>query len=283
MSAVAPNAVTARIANRFKSLAADNRAGLATFVTAGDPDPDTFAMLLAGLPAAGADIIEIGMPFSDPMADGPAIQLANMRALDNGMTLQKTIAAVHAFRKDDSLTPIVLMGYYNPIYQYGVARFLDDAVDAGVDGLIIVDLPPEEDDELCHPALTAGISWIRLVTPTTNDKRLSVVLNNASGFVYYVAVAGVTGTRSAASADIENAIARLRQHTDLPIAVGFGVRTPEQVGAVAKVADAVAVGSAIVNTIASTLAADPNAKGTMVVKPTLDFVAQLASGIEPRG
>ena len=212
-----------------------------TFITAGDPDPETSLALLRGLPAAGADMVELGMPFSDPMADGPAVQASSLRALKAGMTLKRTLATVAAFRNDDAATPIVLMGYYNPIYSYGVDRFLDDAVAAGVDGLIIVDLPPEEDEELCQPALAAGLNFIRLATPTTNDRRLPQVFKNTSGFVYYVAITGITGTASAATADVAQAVARLKRHTDLPIAVGFGIRTPAQAAAVAGIADAAVV------------------------------------------
>ncbi len=261
-----------RIETRFKALAAEGRAGLVTFVTAGDPDLATSAAILEALPAAGADVIEIGMPFTDPMADGPAIQASSRRALESGTTLAATLALVRNFRRKDDTTPIVLMGYYNPIYHRGVADFLKAAVDAGVDGLIVVDLPPEEDDELCLPAREAGLDFIRLATPTTDAARLPAVLANTSGFLYYVAIAGITGTRSAAAADVGQAVARLKAATPLPVAVGFGVRTPEQAADIARVADAVVVGSAIVDIIAkSDAAAAPAA--------TSDFVKSLASGV----
>src|SRR5215510_3310927 len=218
-------AMTTRIDKRFAELKAQGRAALVTFVTAGDPDGETSLALIKALPKAGADVIELGMPFTDPMADGPAIQASSQRALKAGQTLKKTLAMVRAFRKTDNATPIVLMGYYNPIYVFGVHRFLAEAKAVGVDGLIVVDLPPEEDEELCLPALKAGLNFIRLATPTTDDKRLPVVLRNTSGFVYYVSIAGITGTRSAANADVSAAVARLKRHTDLPVAVGFGVKT----------------------------------------------------------
>lgn len=243
---------TQRIANRFATLKAERRAGLVTFVTAGDPDPELSLSIISGLAAAGADLIEIGMPFSDPMADGPAIQAANLRALAAGMTLAGTLELVRRFRADDRATPIILMGYYNPIYRYGSAAFVNDARRAGVDGLIIVDLPPEEDQELCHPALTAGLHWIRLATPTSDDQRLNRIMTNSSGFVYYVSVSGVTGTRSASEHDVAAAVGRLRRHTDLPVAVGFGIKNAEQAKAIARVADAAVVGSALVEIIAAT-------------------------------
>ncbi len=239
-----------RIARRFADLKAEGRAGLVTFVTAGDPDLATAEALLARLPAAGADVIEWGMPFSDPMADGPAIQAAGLRALQAGTKLAQILAAVARFRKADAATPIVLMGYYNPIFRYGVDRFCIDAVAAGVDGIIIVDLPPEESDELTPQATAAGLDFIRLTTPTSDDKRLPRVLASASGFVYHVAIAGITGTRSAAPADVAAAVARLKRHTDLPVAVGFGIKTPDQAAAIARIADAAVVGSAIVDTVA---------------------------------
>jgi tryptophan synthase alpha chain len=267
-----------RIARRFASLRAAKRGGLVAFVTAGDPDGDTSLAILKGLPQAGADLIEVGMPFSDPMADGPAIQASSLRALHAGMTLQKTLALVRQFRAGDAETPIVLMGYYNPIYQYGVDRFLADFKAAGADGLIVVDLPPEEDAELCLPALKAGVNFIRLATPTTDDKRLPAVLRNTSGFVYYVSITGITGTRSAADADIAAAVARLKRHTDLPVAVGFGIKTPEQAAAVAKVADAAVVGSALVTRVAERMDGDGRAKPG-VVEDLLGFVRQLADGV----
>ena len=266
-----------RLARRFEKLKQENRAGLVTFVTAGDPDPETAMSILHGLPRAGADIIELGMPFSDPMADGPAIQLANLRSLGSGMTLQKTLDMISEFRRHEEHTPIILMGYYNPIYHYGNQRFIDNAISAGVDGLIIVDLPTEEDDELCHPCLTAGLDWIRLTTPTTNADRLALVLEHSSGFVYYVSITGVTGTRSADQFDVKQAIAMIRQHTNLPIAVGFGIKTAEQVAQTAANADAVVVGSAIVNKIADGL--DNKASNNAIVADVHQFVSELAGGL----
>jgi tryptophan synthase alpha chain len=267
-----------RIANRFASLQRDGRAALVTYLTCGDPDAESFTHLLAGLPQAGADLIEIGVPFSDPMADGPAIQAAGLRALKAGMTLKKVLAIVTGFRAQDETTPIVLMGYYNPIYRYGVARFLADAKAAGVDGLIVVDLPPEHDDELCLPAQKIGIDFIRLATPTTDDKRLPKVLTNTSGFIYYVAVAGVTGTKSAAAEAVGAAVARLKRHTALPVAVGFGIRTPAQAREVARVADGAVVGSALVDRLASRLNEHGEAKPELV-SAVLDDVRALAEGV----
>ena len=238
-----------RIDKRFAQLKAEGRAGFVAFITAGDPDQETTRALLAGLPAAGADIIELGMPFSDPMADGPAIQASSLRALKSGASMAKTFALVKQFRARDGETPIVLMGYYNPIYSYGVPRFLADAKAAGVDGLIVVDLPPEEDAELCLPAVEAGVNFIRLAAPTTDEKRLPAVLANSTGFVYYISVTGITGTRGAAIEAVSEAVARLRRRTDLPIAVGFGIRTPEQAANVARIADAAVVGSALIDEI----------------------------------
>src|SRR6202161_1475636 len=235
--------MTTRIDARFTELKKQDRAAFLTFLMAGDPDPATSLAIIKALPKAGADIIEIGMPFTDPMADGPAIQAAGMRALKAGMTLKKTLAMVRAFRKDDDSTPLVLMGYYNPIYIYGVDRFLVDAKSAGVDGLIIVDLPPEEDSELCLPAMQAGLNFIRLATPTTDDKRLPAVLANTSGFVYYVAIIGITGAAAPDAGRVAEAVARIKRHTTLPVAVGFGVRTAEQARAIAQGADSVVVGS----------------------------------------
>lgn len=272
------SASESRIARRFAALKAEGRGGLVTFVTSGDPDPETALAILKGLPAAGADLIEIGMPFSDPMADGPSIQAASLRALKAGMTLAKTIEAVRAFRAGDSDTPVILMGYYNPIYIYGVERFLKDAKDAGVDGLIVVDLPPEEDAELCLPALQAGIAFIRLATPTTDDRRLPKVLSNTSGFVYYVSFTGVTGTKAVDSQHVAQAVARLKRHTELPVAVGFGIRTPEQAGAVAAVADAAVVGTALVDVIAGHLDEAGRAKPGLA-EAALGFVAKLAGGV----
>ncbi|HUB97755.1 MAG TPA: tryptophan synthase subunit alpha [Stellaceae bacterium] len=245
-----------RIEARFAELARQGRAGLVTYFTCGDPDAATFARLLDGLPAAGADLIEVGMPFSDPMADGPSIQAASLRALKAGMTLARTLDSVRSFRARDQRTPIVLMGYYNPIYRYGVARFLADAKACGVDGMIVVDLPPEHDDELCLPALRSGLDFIRLATPTTDDARLPAVLRHTAGFIYYVSIAGITGTKSAAAASIATAVARLKRHSDLPVAVGFGIRTPDQAAEIARIADAAVVGSALVDRIAASLDAE---------------------------
>lgn len=267
-----------RIEKRFAALKAEGRGGLVTFLTAGDPNYETFEKILLGLPDAGADLIELGMPFSDPMADGPAIQASSLRALKAGANMGRTIDLVRSFRAQDSDTPIILMGYYNPIYNYGVEAFLKDVRDAGVDGLIVVDLPPEEDDELCLPALQAGLNFIRLATPTTDDVRLPTVLRNTSGFVYYVSVLGITGTKSAAEVDIKQAVERLQRHTDLPVAVGFGIRTPEAVREIASTADAAVVGSAIVDRIANDLdeSGRPSAK---LVKTVHDYVSELASGL----
>jgi len=242
-----------RIGRRFTALKAEGRGGLLTFLTAGDPNPETAGEILFGLPEAGADLIEIGMPFSDPMADGPAIQASSRRALKTGMTVPRTLQMVHSFRATDDETPIILMGYYNPIYNYGVERFLVDACEVGIDGLIIVDLPPEEKDELCEPALAAGLNFIFLAAPTSTDERLPVILDNASGFVYFVSITGITGTGIAPVDDVRGHVERIRKLTDLPIAVGFGIRTPEQAAEIASVADAVVVGSALVDIIAENL------------------------------
>jgi tryptophan synthase alpha chain len=239
-----------RLHNRFAELKQENRAALVTFVTAGDPDYGTSLQILKGLPDAGADVIELGMPFTDPMADGPAIQLANIRALGAKQTLAKTLQMVREFRAGNQSTPLVLMGYYNPIFVYGVERFIADAKAAGVDGLIVVDLPPEHNDELCEPAQSAGIDFIRLTTPTTDDDRLPTVLAGSSGFVYYVSVAGVTGAGAATLDHVEQAVARLRRHTDLPLCIGFGIRTPEHAAEVAKRAEGAVVGSALIDKIA---------------------------------
>ncbi len=268
----------ARIARRFAALKAQGRAGLVTYFSCGDPDAATFEILLAGLPEAGADLIEIGMPFSDPMADGPSIQAAGLRALKAGMNLRETLAIVARFRRCDNATPIILMGYYNPIHHYRGPRFLADAKAAGVDGLIIVDLPPEHDDELCLPTLAAGIDFIRLATPTTDDKRLPTVLRNAAGFIYYVSVAGVTGTKSAAAGTVAAAVARLRRYSDLPVAVGFGIRTPAQAAEIARVADAAVVGSALVDAVAGQLDAAGKAMPALVDR-VLDEVRALARGV----
>ncbi len=238
-----------RIDQKFAALRAEGRKAFVAYIMAGDPDLETSAALMRGLPGAGVDIIELGMPFTDPMADGPTIQLAGQRALEGGQTLQKTLAMAAAFRKGDQTTPIVMMGYYNPIYSRGVAAFLTDAKAAGVDGLIVVDLPPEEDAELCIPAQNAGLNFIRLATPTTDDKRLPKVLQNTSGFVYYVSITGITGAAAASAADVAPEVARIKAQTDLPVIVGFGIRTPETARAIAGVADGAVVGSAIVKMV----------------------------------
>jgi tryptophan synthase alpha chain len=270
--------MSTRIERRFADLAAEGRAGLVVFVTAGDPDYAAALDLVKALPAAGADVIELGMPFTDPMADGPAIQASSLRALKSGQTMKKTLAFVTEFRASDSKTPIVLMGYYNPIYSYGVDAFLKDALAAGVDGLIIVDLPPEEDTELCLPALKAGLNFIRLATPTTDDHRLPTVLKNTSGFVYYVSIMGITGTKSASDADIAKAVQRLKRHTSLPVAVGFGIRNADQARAVAEQADAAVVGSAIVSRIAESLDATGKPKAGLK-EHVLELVRDLAAGV----
>ncbi len=267
-----------RITRRFAQLKQAGRSGLVVFVTAGDPDEATFVGILGGLARSGADLIEIGVPFSDPMADGPAIQASSQRALKNGMTLKRILSIVRDFRRQDDATPIVLMGYYNPIYIYGVDAFIRDAKSAGVDGLIVVDLPPEEEKELCLPARDAGLNFIYLTAPTTDDKRLPRVVKNASGFVYYVSITGITGTRSANVPDVEAAVERLRRATDLPIAVGFGIKTPAQAAEIARVADAAVVGSAIVDTIAANLDAEGRAKPELV-ETVLDFVHGLGTAV----
>ena len=267
-----------RIDRRFAELKTEGRAALVTFLTAGDPDPETSLALVQALPAAGADVIELGMPFTDPMADGPAIQMSSQRALKAGQTLKKTLELVRAFRGSDDATPLVLMGYYNPIYVYGVDRFLRDAKSAGVDGLIIVDLPPEEDEELCLPALKAGLNFIRLATPTTDDKRLPAVLANTSGFVYYVSITGITGAATPDAEKVAAAVTRIKRHTKLPVAVGFGVRTAEQAAGIASGADGVVVGSALVSVLKGSL--DPNDKATeKTVSGVVDLVAALARGV----
>jgi len=267
-----------RIARRFASLRTQGRAGLITYLSCGDPDAETFARILAGLPKAGADLIEVGVPFSDPMADGPAIQAAGLRALNAGMTLPKTLDIVRAFRRGDAETPIVLMGYYNPIYRYGAERFCPDAKSAGVDGLITVDLPPEEDEELHAPARAAGIDLVSLTAPTSDEKRLPVVLRHATGFVYHVSIAGITGTKSASIADVAKAVARIRRHTPLPVAVGFGIKTPEQAAEVARVADAAVVGTALVQRVAASLD-ERNRAMPGLVEAVLADVAALARGV----
>ncbi|MEJ5862346.1 tryptophan synthase subunit alpha [Pseudomonas farsensis] len=262
-----------RLETRFAELKAEGRAALVTFVTAGDPGYDASLRVLKGLPAAGADVIELGMPFTDPMADGVAIQLATLRALEAGQTLAKTLQMVREFRVENQATPIVLMGYYNPIHRFGVDKFVAEAKQAGVDGLIIVDLPPEHDAELATPAQAAGIDFIRLTTPTTDDARLPRVLERSTGFVYYVSVAGVTGAGSATTEHVTEAVARLRRHTDLPVSVGFGIRTPEQAAAIARLADGVVVGSALVDKIAHAKDAD------QAVHDVLSLCSALAEGV----
>ena len=270
--------MSTRIDKRFAALKAEGRAALVTFIMAGDPDYDTSLAIAKALPKAGADIMEIGMPFTDPMADGPAIQAAGLRALKSGQGMTRTLSLVREFRKDDDLTPVILMGYYNPIYIYGSERFLTDAKAAGVDGLIVVDLPPEEDEELCLPALKAGLNFIRLATPTTDDKRLPKVLTNTSGFVYYVSVTGVTGTAAPDTSKVTGAVARIRRHTRLPVAVGFGVKTAEQARAIAEGADGVVVGSALVDAMFKSL--DKTGKpGTRTVKAVTELVSALAQGV----
>jgi tryptophan synthase alpha chain len=270
--------MTTRIDRRFAELAARGRKALVTFVTAGDPDAETSLAILKALPAAGADMIEVGMPFSDPMADGPAIQAAGLRALRGGQTMAKTLALVTAFRRTDQDTPIVLMGYYNPIYVYGVERFLQDARAAGVDGLIVVDLPPEEDAELCLPALAAGLNFVRLATPTTDDKRLPAVLANTSGFVYYVSITGITGAAAPDPALVAQAVARIKRHTSLPVAVGFGVRNAMSAAAIAKSADGVVVGTALVEAVRLSLDGEGRATARTVAA-VRDLVADIAKGV----
>lgn len=271
-----------RIERRFAALRAEGRAAFVSFITAGDPTMDQSEAILAGLPGAGVDIIELGMPFTDPMADGPAIQAAGLRALAAGQTLRKTLGMVERFRRTDNDTPIVLMGYYNPIYKYGVDAFLADAVEAGVDGLIVVDLPAEEDAELCEPAVRAGIRFIRLLTPTTDDKRLERVIGNCSGFLYYVSVTGITGAAQGAQTSVGAARQRFAARSDLPVVVGFGIRTPEAVADIAAVADGAVVGSAIVDRVAQNLDAGGQLRPGGI-EDVLGFVASLASGVrQPR-
>ncbi len=268
--------MTDRLTNRFAALKSENRAALVTFVTAGDPDPETAAAILAGLPAAGADIIELGVPFTDPMADGPAIQEANLRALAHGQSLRKTLSMVAVFRSADSTTPIILMGYANPILAYGIDVFMADAKAAGVDGLIVVDLPPEEDTEIGAPARAQGLHFIRMATPTTDAKRLPTVLDQASGFLYYVSMTGVTGTRDIDFSAVAQAISNIKVHTDLPVAVGFGIKTPEHAASVARIADAVVVGSTIVSLIGQSAAERANDIPTRVAI----FVNTLSTAIK---
>ena len=267
-----------RLDRKFAALQSEDRKAFIAFVTAGDPDPETSFSILSGLPAAGADIIELGMPFTDPMADGPSIQAASQRALKAGQTLEKTLAMVARFRAEDDTTPVVLMGYYNPIFIYGVDRFIADAVAAGVDGLIIVDLPREEDSELCLPATQGGLNFIRLATPTTDDARLPDVLKNTSGFVYYVSITGITGSAAPDVSKVSESVARIKRHTDLPVAVGFGIRTPEQAGAIASVADGAVVGSALVDIIGET-AKNSDQSNKDCVARVLTLASDLAAGV----
>jgi tryptophan synthase alpha chain len=270
--------VTTRIDTRFADLKKEGRAAFVTFVMAGDPDLATSLAIIKALPKAGADIIEIGMPFTDPMADGPAIQAAGLRALKAGTTLKKTLELVREFRKEDERTPLVLMGYYNPIYVYGVDAFLADARSAGVDGLIIVDLPPEEDTELCIPAMKAGLNFIRLATPTTDDRRLPAVLANTSGFVYYVSITGITGSAAADTTQVREAVARIKRHTELPVCVGFGIRTPEAARGIAQAANGAVVGSALIDALRGSL--DEQGRATAKTVPAVvDLVSALAQGV----
>src|SRR5438093_674684 len=267
-----------RIERRFAALREEGRAGLVIYLTAGDPDPDTSLALFQGLASAGADLVEIGMPFSDPMADGPAVQAAGQRALKRGTTLRSTLDMVKTLRQQDQDTPYVLMGYYNPIYRYGAESFARDAVEAGVDGAIVVDLPPEEDEELAAPARRAGLDIVRLATPTSDEARLPAIVGHASGFLYYVAITGITGTRSADAASVDRAVARLRRFTQLPIAVGFGIKNAAQAAAVAKAADAAVVGSVLVDRLAQNLDPDDHAKPGLV-EAVLTDIRALAAGV----
>jgi tryptophan synthase alpha chain len=270
--------MSTRIEKRFAKLKAEGRAALVTFTMAGDPDTATSLAVIKALPKAGADLLEIGMPFTDPMADGPAIQASGVRALAAGQTMIKTLATVRDFRTGDDETPIVLMGYFNPIYIYGVDKFLVDAKAAGVDGLIVVDLPPEEDDELCIPALKAGLNFIRLATPTTDDRRLPAVLSNTSGFVYYVSITGITGSSAPDAGKVAVAVARIKNHTALPVAVGFGVRDAASARAIAAGADAVVVGSALVEVVRKSLDSQGRAQAH-TAKAVAELVAELAEGV----
>ena len=271
--------MSTRIEKRFAVLKKESRAALVTFTMAGDPDYDTSLVITKALPKAGADIIELGMPFTDPMADGPAIQASGLRALKSGQRMTRTLQIVREFRKEDNETPIVLMGYYNPIYIYGNERFLVDAKAAGVDGLIVVDLPPEEDEELCLPALKVGLNFIRLATPTTDDKRLPKVLTNTSGFVYYVSITGTTGAAAPDTARVTAAVTRIKRHTKLPVAVGFGVKTAEHARAIAEGADGVVVGSALVEALRQSLDANGKA-GSGTVKAVTALVSTMAKGVQ---
>ena len=270
--------MTARMDAKFAALKEQNRPAFVTFVMAGDPDFDTAQAVINGLPAAGADVIEVGMPFSDPMADGPAIQLAGQRALEAGQDMKKTLQIVRNFRENDDTTPIVLMGYYNPIYIYGVDTFIADALEAGVDGLIIVDLPPEEDEEFCLPAIKSGLNFIRLATPTTDDARLPAVLANTSGFVYYVSMTGVTGSALSNPTDVAEQVNRIKGHTDLPVCVGFGIKTAADAERIGKDADGVVVGSALVSAIGDSLKDGKVTNGT--VSAVHDLVADIAEGVQ---
>lgn len=267
-----------RIGRRFEKLKAEGRSALVTFMTAGDPDPETSARILDGMAEAGADLIELGVPFSDPMADGPAIQASSLRAIKAGMTLRKTLAMVAEYRKKDDETPIILMGYYNPIYIYGVDAFLADAKTAGVDGFIVVDLPPEEEQEFCLPALSAGLNFIYLTAPTTDDERLPRVVEHASGFIYFVSILGITGTRTANADDVAQHVGRIRKYSDLPVCVGFGIRTPEQAAEFAAVSDGAVVGSALVDKVTDNLG-DDGTPGPNTVDDVLGLVRQLAGGV----
>ncbi|MEM1201328.1 MAG: tryptophan synthase subunit alpha [Pseudomonadota bacterium] len=270
--------MSTRIEDRFAKLKDEGRRALVTFVTAGDPDTETSLKILKGLPGAGADVIELGMPFSDPMADGPAIQASSQRALGAGQNMAKTLEMVREFRTEDPDTPIVLMGYYNPIYIYGVERFLDDAKDAGVDGMIVVDLPPECDEELCIPSMKTGLNFIRLATPTTDSKRLPAVLANTSGFVYYVSITGITGTAAPKQDDVRAHVGRIKAETDLPVAIGFGVKTPEQAKALAECGDGVVVGSVFVDAVKASLNEAGEATDK-TVPAVLDLASALAEGV----
>lgn len=270
--------MTARMDKRFAALKSEGRPALVTYFMGGDPDYETSLAIMKALPAAGSDVIELGMPFSDPMADGPSIQAAGLRSLNNGQTLAKTLALAKAFRETDQDTPIVMMGYYNPIYIYGVDRFLSEALAAGVDGLIVVDLPPEMDDELCLPAVKAGLNFIRLATPTTDDKRLPTVLQNTSGFVYYISMNGITGSALPDTSLVAGAVSRIKGHTSLPVCVGFGVKTAEQARLIGASADGVVVGTAIVNRVAASLTPDGKASDT-TVEAVASLVRELAEGV----
>jgi tryptophan synthase alpha chain len=270
--------VTSRIEACFARCRAEGRAALVTYVMAGDPDPETSLAIIEGAAKAGADIVEFGLPFTDPMADGPAIQAAGLRALKAGQTTAKTLDLVHRFRAQDPDTPVILMGYYNPIYVYGVERFLADAKAAGVDGMIVVDLPPEEDEELCLPALKAGLAFIRLATPTTDDRRLPTVLANTSGFVYYVSITGITGAATPDFGQVASAVERIKRHSALPVVVGFGVKSGAHAAAIARGADGVVVGSALIEAVRGSLDVDGRATaGT--VEAVASLVRELADGV----